>query len=651
MRNVIRGIVCILLFLPLVMATPLYEANEITTELSVSGGFDLIQEKASGSLKSAEASLFLFPQETARQKINSLDTNGKVNNGILEFKWNDGKIEKKTFGYTATLLTSNQVNLVTKEIPYPLKDSDIAGKEQYLQATKTIDSNTKAIVDKALHLAGNEDDLFKVVFNIATWVEGNVQYDLNTLTEKASQKASWVLENKQGVCDEMTSLFIAMTRSLGLPSRFVSGISYTTSDLFGDPWQAHGWAEVFFPGVGWVPFDITFGEYGYVDPTHIKFRDGFDPAEAATEYNWLAQDVVLKPKDLDFSAKIINSKGKAAKDLILRMDLLSEDIDVNSFNQVRVAIENTADHYNAITLQLAVPKEVSIDGRNKRTILLRPKETKETAWNLQIGGLAQDYWYNFPIVAYSEKNQTVSSSFSAKQGGLSYSSKDIDKITVKDEEKRYSSQLSFLCSHKKEVSLNEEVKATCTLQNNAPVELVDLSFCVGGVCEKSDIKPSETIQNTVTLKTNRAGWQNFVVMAQHKDAEKRQAEQYLVKDIANVTITPVFPAHMTLQENIEVELLVNKNSFSTPENVIITLKGPGFENTWTIDKLDKEERLLLNLQNYKVASSNKFTITTTWKHEFNSFSQTKEVSIEGQHSSFLEKIKLFFNGLIHLFTI
>ena len=84
-----------------------------------------------------------------------------------------------------------------------------------------------------------------------------------------------------------------MARSLGIPARFSSGISYSTSDLFPEPWQPHGWAEVYFPGVGWVSFDITFGEYGYIDVTHIKLRDGFDPTEPATKFEWLAEDVKL----------------------------------------------------------------------------------------------------------------------------------------------------------------------------------------------------------------------------------------------------------------------------------------------------------------------------------------------------------------------
>ena len=171
------------------------------------------------------------------------------------------------FKYDAKIKTNNQRVEVRQKIPFPLAPQDIAGFEGYLQPTATIDSNHPQIIAKATELVEGEDDLFKAVFTLANWVDDNVDYDLTTLTAGTSQKASWVLENREGVCDEMTSLFVAMARSVGIPARFVSGISYTTSDLFSEPWQPHGWAEVYFPEVGWVDFDITFGEYGYIDVT------------------------------------------------------------------------------------------------------------------------------------------------------------------------------------------------------------------------------------------------------------------------------------------------------------------------------------------------------------------------------------------------
>ena len=232
------------------------------------------------------------------------------------------KIETKQFGYSAIVKTNQQRKEVHAKIPFPLTSTQ--GYTKYLQATETIDSTHPQIIAKATELAEGEDDLFKVAFKLASWVEENVEYDLNTLTASVSQKASWVLENKQGVCDEMTSLFIAMARSLGIPARFASGISYTTSELFTENWQPHGWAEVYFPELGWVAFDITFGEYGYIDVTHIKLRDNVDPQEAATKYEWMANNVKLEAHPLEFDVNIQQEGNFIPEEIQLEEEILSD---------------------------------------------------------------------------------------------------------------------------------------------------------------------------------------------------------------------------------------------------------------------------------------------------------------------------------------
>ena len=242
-------IVLLLLTVSLTFAqVELYLQDSLVLELKMNGELELVPKSHRATVKSVIAELFLIPQETKPQKVISNSVIPKQNS--IEYSWVDGQTGIKTFGYNAEILTKNIRQKVRIKIPFPL--TEVSGNEEYLKATKTIDSDNPEIVAKATELAEGEDDLFKVVFKLASWVEESVNYDLNTLTAKASQKASWVLENKQGVCDEMTSLFIAMARSLGIPARFVKGISYSTSELFSNPWQPHGWGEVYFPTIGWV---------------------------------------------------------------------------------------------------------------------------------------------------------------------------------------------------------------------------------------------------------------------------------------------------------------------------------------------------------------------------------------------------------------
>src|SRR3989344_4645013 len=424
----------------------LYQYDSLNLQLNVLGQLSLLPTASNAQINEAQARLLLYPSKDYRQEIINWDSTGEVSGKEVNFVWNDGRIENKNFGYNTLIKTENKRLQVRTKIPFPIRDTQ--GNDEYLKPTATIDSNNVEVIAKASELAEGEDDLFKVAFKLSSWVESNVRYDLNSLTESTSQKASWVLQNKIGVCDEMTSLFVAMMRSLGVPARFVSGISYTTSPLFSNPWQPHGWAEVYFPDLGWVSFDIAFGEYGYIDVTHIKLRDGFDPKEPATRYEWLANDVKLVAQDLEMETSIKSKGAIVPENIHLEEEILAPEVAFGSYNLIKGILRNNAPYYAATTLQLAVPPEVVISGRNKRTILMGPGETKETYWIVQVSSkLDKSFIYTFPALIYSEKNITVRKTFTAQTGKPSYSKDEIEKLTVQDEEKSYSRTITITCDY------------------------------------------------------------------------------------------------------------------------------------------------------------------------------------------------------------
>ncbi len=76
----------------------------------------------------------------------------------------------------------------------------------------------------------------------------------------------WFLfESREGYCDLYATAMVVGARSLGLPARYVSGFLAGQEEDSRDEsgWlvvresDAHAWAEVYFDGVGWVPFDPT----------------------------------------------------------------------------------------------------------------------------------------------------------------------------------------------------------------------------------------------------------------------------------------------------------------------------------------------------------------------------------------------------------
>lgn len=80
-----------------------------------------------------------------------------------------------------------------------------------------------------------------------------------------------------GVCQDYSHAMLAICRSAGVPSRYVSG--YVHSDPHGNEHLlgaegSHAWVESFLPGSGWVGFDPTNG--CRVGEAHVKIGVGRD---------------------------------------------------------------------------------------------------------------------------------------------------------------------------------------------------------------------------------------------------------------------------------------------------------------------------------------------------------------------------------------
>jgi transglutaminase-like putative cysteine protease len=102
---------------------------------------------------------------------------------------------------------------------------------------------------------------------------------VNGLLEKkptvSLPSAREVLRTKVGDCNEHTALFVAMARSVGIPSRIAVGLAYVRGAFY-----YHAWPEVYLDegnGRGlWLPVDPTFNQFP-ADATHVRLaRGGLD---------------------------------------------------------------------------------------------------------------------------------------------------------------------------------------------------------------------------------------------------------------------------------------------------------------------------------------------------------------------------------------
>jgi len=101
--------------------------------------------------------------------------------------------------------------------------------------------------------------------------------DRQIRVEGAAQTPAETLALGRGACRDLTVLYLAVCRSVGVAGRFVSGYQGQEASPDGQR-HLHAWPEVFVPEHGWVGWDPTHGVP--VGPGHVALSVA--PEQAAT---------------------------------------------------------------------------------------------------------------------------------------------------------------------------------------------------------------------------------------------------------------------------------------------------------------------------------------------------------------------------------
>jgi transglutaminase-like putative cysteine protease len=97
---------------------------------------------------------------------------------------------------------------------------------------------------------------------LQNWFRG-FAYDLSVGAGHSQTRMQEFVNERRGFCEQFSSTYAAFARVLGLPSRVAVG--FTPGELRADGRyyvqgkHAHSWPEIYFEGVGWVPFEPTPG--------------------------------------------------------------------------------------------------------------------------------------------------------------------------------------------------------------------------------------------------------------------------------------------------------------------------------------------------------------------------------------------------------
>lgn len=151
----------------------------------------------------------------------------------------------------------------------------------YLQLPDDLPDRVRQLAQEVTAGATNDYDRAKL---LEAYLKENYPYT-NTpdLSRQRSRDVAdaFLFEIREGYCDYYSTAFVVMARSIGLPARWVKGYAtgydpaveelfrLTQGEYTPDPVgagtyivrnaDAHSWAEVYFEGFGWVPFEPTAG--------------------------------------------------------------------------------------------------------------------------------------------------------------------------------------------------------------------------------------------------------------------------------------------------------------------------------------------------------------------------------------------------------
>ena len=92
----------------------------------------------------------------------------------------------------------------------------------------------------------------------------------------AASKIEEILETRQGVCQDYAHVMIAIARSWGIPTRYVSGYMHLTGKHGEQVAETatHAWVECLLPDLGWFGFDPTNDTIA--DERHVRIAVGRD---------------------------------------------------------------------------------------------------------------------------------------------------------------------------------------------------------------------------------------------------------------------------------------------------------------------------------------------------------------------------------------
>lgn len=134
------------------------------------------------------------------------------------------------------------------EIPADISDKYLGDADKYRVQGDFIQQKVAEVV-------GDETNPYFKARKLYEFLIGRINYQM----VGGWDIAPTVIERGTGSCSEYTFSIVSLCRAAGIPARYVGAMVLRGEDASIDT-AYHRWAEVFLPGIGWVPMDVNAGD-------------------------------------------------------------------------------------------------------------------------------------------------------------------------------------------------------------------------------------------------------------------------------------------------------------------------------------------------------------------------------------------------------
>jgi len=271
------------IFSVLTLLAAIFSAFNSTAAVERRSGFIEMQFDLSSHEEAEEASLWIpYPVSDKNQAIEHIKITGNFEESavysdrdystpMLYARWNKGTKDRKLiFSFFVDRREAVKDGLQSSEAA-SWNSADYA---KWLSPTSLGPINGK-VKDLADEITKGKSTLLEKARAIYDWVCDNTYRDPDTRGCGLGDVLG-LLEKPGGKCADIHSVFVALARAAGVPSREVFGIRQgKEAETDVTSWQ-HCWAEFYLPGAGWVPVDPG-------DVRKMMLKRGLSPKDPVPE--------------------------------------------------------------------------------------------------------------------------------------------------------------------------------------------------------------------------------------------------------------------------------------------------------------------------------------------------------------------------------